>query len=460
MPAKITATVELDQLTSPVFLRRHFISGVASFIAIRPSTSNPTETVSGRLFSEFGAIGDGRADDTVALNQAANWSAAANRPVIGRTGAVYRVTSASHSAFLSPGGGRFIARCAVQVPDRAEMDFAHAILRASDGSIAISNRRGYDGSDRISIRRLNIDGRHVGEYAALFSRCERSTFHEIAVEGSTVVGIAFAAAAECDLDALSAVSCVGQAIILGGNTAWQLHNCRIGQLSVRDNRSLGTFHQPGNPYLIGARDTSLEMLSAMNCGGGIKFTSNSKRLRCGYIGYDGPLAGDGFMTDNSGVKFQGDDETSQLEDVWIRHVRVRRCGASGLFIRHTRGLTIHSYEGTGNGWWGRHSDIHCSAGAHLHMDSGEVAHAGQRALLLDREAGVTECDLFRIRGGLGNQSGILVTAGKLKIRKAVLDPGPDCVRLGRNAAPNAAIDIEMMDVGAGLRTFVHQRVIN
>jgi len=378
--------------------RRSLIAAVTGGVSIPVWTAKAAPVASPDTLEGFGAVGDGRSDDTAAINRACRASAVSGRLVLGRPGAIYKVSASGRKAFLSPGGNTYQAAFAVEVPNGAAIDFRGATIAPTGQTIAICNGTSDgSGSDKISIAGLVIDAGAAQGMTAIFVSCAGASFADIKIVRSSENAICFAALKECSIDRISVDSAVGNGITLGGNVAWQLSDCRIGILAGTNIRSLGTVHQPGNPFLIGARNSTIKSLSATNCGGGIKFAPNCHSLQCGSVLFDGIGGIRGrFGTQNSGLKIQGDDAGSVASDIAFETVTVQNATGAGIFLKYAENISIGTYIGRNNGLIPNDADVACEAGASIHIQRALIDAPLQRALFLNRNAGRVVIDTFRV----------------------------------------------------------------
>lgn len=412
----------------------------------------------------FGAVGDGVTDDTAAINRALVASARSGLRVTGRRGATYLVSPQRQKAFLSPAGTTYVAPAGIEVPSGASIDFGGARLCAREPVVLISNMQTAGVGDRITVTNLVVDGTGTHAAPAAFMGCRNSTFGGLRFINTTENAALFAALADCSLDQLSAENIVGNAITLGGNTAYQLVRCRIGDLFVRDVRGLGTVHQPGNPFLVGARDSSFGSLTARNCGGGIKFTANCTRLTVGSTDFDGnPDDGATRMPldrGGSGTKVQGGDDEPAI-DIRIDRIVSRHCQGQGLYIRNVRNLTIGSYVGTDNGALALSPDIDCDRFDRISIGSVVSENAGQLPIQIGRLAGTLRArtvHIVKTRPFNGRFDGIVALGGTTQFDSTAIetpagtDPNDAAARLANDANPGSRLSIDGLDRRVGSST--------
>lgn len=438
------------------FSRRAFVGWAAagSLAGISPAASSEIKPLATtpRSFEDFGAVGDGRHDDTTALNQAARWSAANGQMVIGKAKANYLVTPTDQKSFLSPGGATFTARFALQLPSGACIDFKGATITVHGNGIGVCNENTVGKGDIVKLFNLTIDAKDGGEYGLLALGCQRSAFRNINVINGQVVGFALGASTGCDLDLIACYNSTGIGIMLGGNTAWSLSNCKIGALLAKNIKTLGTFHQPGNPMLIGAEDCSIASIDARNCGGGVKFTSGCARIICKAVYYDGLVSGaPDLRTENSGLKLQGDSLSAGVHDVTFDTVTIKNCAASGIYARYCQGIAINTYVGDNNGRWMHNADIDCGDASDLTIVSAFIAGSGARCIQVG--TGAYALKMGRLTLGQFSQTrtykeAILVAGGKVNLTEVISATNaiPN-IRIAPNANAQAVLTLDKLSFG-------------
>lgn len=336
-----------------------------------------------RALADFGAVGDGRVDDTRAIAHALQASAAEGLLIKGRRDARYRVSATGRKQFLSPDGGTHVRSYALDVPDGAAIDFGFGRLFGAAGDVLLCNRQPLLDSDRVHVHNAVLDGEGGRGPLAIFMGCRDSAIAGLSFTNVVENAAIFAALEACDVGSLAARNVTGTAIMLGGNSVYQLHRCRLGDFRTADIRSLGTYHQPGNPIVIGATDCTVRSISARNCAGGIKFTANCARIRCGPLSFDGLPASrnlERFASQNSGIKVQGDSIEAQAVDISIEAVVSRHCDGAGLFIKHARRVNLGQYLGVDNSRLGLDADVHCEAADAVNIGTLASRYGGYLAL--------------------------------------------------------------------------------
>lgn len=367
----------------------------------------------------FGAIGDGVTDDTAAINAAAAYSAANDvqvKSLLGKSGR-FLVSTQGNKTFRGGTGGTYSAGNCIDVPSGASLDFNGATIVAVSGSTAtlMSNSNPLVLTDEVDIRNVKFDGNNIVPAGGLvtFIGCTNSRFVGFEVFNVQRGGLEFYALSNSVIDDIYAHDITGQAIFLGGNTTYQLLRCTVGTLRAERINTYGTVNQPGNPFLIGAKECTFGLLKGRNCAGGIKFAPNCTDLNVGACEFDGlVLSGEtDYNSANSGTKLQGDVSTDGgCTRLTISRIVSRRCAGSGLYIFDAFGCSIGIYNGYLNGTLGADADVSALNINDLQIDQIYSTMAGQNGVNINASTG-SNSGKFRIGSAVIRSTGQVVAAG-------------------------------------------------
>jgi len=355
----------------------------ATLTAMAGVTPNRAAAQSTLQFETFGVVGDGITDDTAALNRGLAASALQQAHIFGRPGARYRVHPGGEKQFVNPAGAQITKPFCVQVPTGASVDFAGATLEVTEhiDSVVLSNSNTTGNNDVINLRNLSLNGGNFTSTVPVvwFHGCQKSAFLNISMHNTRYIAVLFSALRNSHIHNIAIADSTGQAIQMGGNTAHQISDCIISNLSAINISDFYAQHEPDNPVLIGASRTTIDNIYARNCSGGIKITANSSHIEIGSTYFDGGT------TQNCGLKLQGDD------NAWCSNIRVNsvvssNCRGSGLYIKNAAHCFIGSYEGVGNGWGGQDPDVWLEGGD-INIGTLQSKSSGGTALLVRQDCG-------------------------------------------------------------------------
>jgi len=329
--------------------RRKFIAGsvLASIVLGNPVGNSGSTTRADQRFrdwvspEDFGAVGDGVADDTAAVQRALDTL----RTARGTPGAEYlcrKVSRQFHALQLRSGmswegNGSTIKLADAQQPCaliKTEYTSAPGVLVSTD----ISLRGRFDGNS------LN-QGAVVpsGTYFQPTVYCDRVAESDFDVEivNAYITGFYSSGAYGTNRDnRLRALvrGGVGTGVNIIG-TRWTVPLSDVSDM-VHDSQ-----YAIGNSSVFDVRDSRIGDVLTRNCGWGAKFQETMARTAIGnVVNIAGPLTLSDFA-----VKFQGNGTTAWNEDVTVESVLCEGHPATGLYLYANRGLTIGKYTGRRNG---------------------------------------------------------------------------------------------------------------
>ena len=355
----LAATAEQDAqnaIAAIAALRVEFAAGTGAF------------DNSGIAFLEqFGAVGDGITDDTVAIQTALNTLTAR---VMGSAGATYLVTKQGEMSLFSNVPLVKTSYC-LKIPSGVVLDLGGSTLKLGDdenaaiainenatGSYGYAEGLGYTDHD-LGVENGTLDGNQANqtyEGGALLGEIPCVYFVGVlrprAYRLKVVNGRRYAGRfLNCDhgfFDDLYAEGCRGDSWSFGtsGASPTELRYSQIGSVSA-DNCTAETWYQnpQGNGAIFTTKFCEVGQVISKNCGGGIKIQSTTQDTTFGSLIFVGGANG----TLNSGVKVQGDGTGALTpERVAIGKIISRDTVGAGLYLHDTGLLHIGSYEGYGN----------------------------------------------------------------------------------------------------------------
>jgi len=307
---------------------------------------------------DFGAVGDGRTDDTDAISdaiRAAGVRGGAVRFAGGKTYIVSRSGTQARNGVIWP--------FCLAIPNRVTLDLAGATIRQAAGQNAcVIVNAPWDGmrsrdiavvNGTIDVNGTNQKFRDGIEQAALgFSAIDRLRISGISVRDAVQYAGRFLACDDADFLNLLCLRSLGDGWSFGIASAGQeLLNSRVDFIRAFDcagrvNRPL----QQGNGIILTAKRSQVGTLIQINCGGGIKVQDTSEEVEIGSVYVEGGRYG----TENSGFKIQG-GSAGTPNRIRAEIVSASENEGSGLFLHGCRDVSITSYLGLRNAKLGAHA---------------------------------------------------------------------------------------------------------
>lgn len=295
----------------------------------------------------FGAIGDGVADDTAALQAALD----SFTEVRGRPGATYLVRRKAGKRYclLWKSNHRWVGNGSVI--KLANGEYAPAVgcsvfmtLGVDDAPATITTNTYFNGI---------VDGNYQNQSAivvagnfftpTVYVNKIANTEWDITIRNGNVLGFyTTGSAAQVYDNRLRArvEAANGGGVSLNG-TRWQVSEIYAKDLLWVDNNSV-----QGNPFIVNITDSTIGRIYAENFGFGVKFQDGCENVTVGeIIAKQG--AGSSSQKDR-GVKFQG-TPASPNRNINVGSIVVQGMQPGGLYIYECQRITIGSYIGSGNG---------------------------------------------------------------------------------------------------------------
>lgn len=304
--------------------------------------------------ADFGAVGDGVADDTAAINLALSSGAKTVQGIPGKTYLISHV--GTKAAFDASGGAITITYC-LEIPTGVVFDLNNSTLKlkTADTGIPITNKNTNSTTDTgIGLINGTIDGNSVdnGASTTWFYGVSKSKFDFI-VKNAGRCGAVFYNCTQLDIPNYRVFDSKGAGAIFGGNTAQQGTKHQIGHLYAENVTAYDGVSLVGNSFVFGLTHSSIESVLGVNCDGGHKFTSNCDDINVGLSHYVTTAGG----TNNCGTKLQGDAVAGTCKNITIGTVVSEGCVGGGLFVSYAVGCSIGTFKGYGNSTGSSNTDV-------------------------------------------------------------------------------------------------------
>lgn len=291
----------------------------------------------------FGAVGDGSADDTVALQAALDTL----RLVVCKAGATYLVTSQSSY----DGGTRFQA---LEWGSYMQLDLNGATIKLAASqlrcSVFVSTSAVSGPAIRETVMRNGvIDGNEANQTAwasgitpTLFMNYNfDSRWENLLIENGYYAGFYFGSGERNYMNNVVVRGCQGFGINLRPSSKW-----RIGSIAAYDCRYVDGSSVQGNGFIAEIDDSQIGKVYTENCAFGIKIQGSSSNVTFGEIvavngsGTAKDVAAIDALYGEMMVKFQGTDESTYLENISVGSITIADAPGKGLYCFKTRNLTI------------------------------------------------------------------------------------------------------------------------
>lgn len=302
----------------------------------------------------YGAAGDGATDDTAAIQNALDSTAAlGGGVVIGRRDATYLVDSVGSKDFIgSSGSPQSVAYC-LKIPSNVLADFAGATIRLTAGTAAVlvSNDNSADTTDSdLGIINAVLDGNNVSLAASglalVWMQGVSRLRINVTVKNVKHIAGYFVNIDDSYFDRLELDTCEGQGFILGVPTSGlDVRNSHIGLVHCRNVTTESEPNFPGNPFYGVLTNCTVDTINCEDAIAGVKLDGPSADVAIGKIVLDGST----HVGGNSGLKFQGSASNGVCKRVTVGSVIAKNMSGHGLrFDQYSEDCHVESYVGESN----------------------------------------------------------------------------------------------------------------
>jgi hypothetical protein len=330
---------------------------------------------------DYGAVGNGVADDTTAIQAAITAAATgtAAKAVRFYPGSTFLVSYAGTKTVSGVAN-----RYALSIPSGVTLDLNGATLKlasASNAAIIINANAGTSTDSDISVLNGILDGNRAnqttpatGEMACIYLEgVTRPVVEHLTVNNARQYAGRFLS---IDSGRFNWLSCSGSD---GDCWSFGISGATPGTETVRDSQidnveataALGTYtggSLQGNGVIFTTERTQVGKVRATNCAGGIKIQDYSKDSSFDSLTFIGPTNGSA----NSGVKVQGNSGASLYpEGITINSITCRDAVGPGLYLYYLKSLRIGSYKSYNCGTASTTADVFVpgpNSIARLHID--------------------------------------------------------------------------------------------
>lgn len=312
-------------------------------------------------WEDFGAKGDGIADDTAAIQRGLNYAGEVSPDPPGRTYLVYK-TGTKQMAFENV---LVNVDYSLQIPSNANVSWLGSTVKLANQQNCVALVSAGIGTAQTSgfiwaggTIDLNGDNQTPASTASImpnfyFAYCDEITQENITLlNGVHYMGF-YSLITRSYINNIRMSKCLGEGLALGFEFG-EAKNCFVSNIYAELLAgTLDPFNRPGNPMVIVSEDCVFNNLSSRNCAGAFKIQHNTGSTTMSNIVFDGTVApGEvDYATNNSGLKVQGQPSiTPYVRQLVISGLVCINCGAEGLkFIDQSQDTIVNGFVGVGNG---------------------------------------------------------------------------------------------------------------
>lgn len=294
---------------------------------------------------DFGATGDGVADDTAEIQAALNSGAKVVQCVEGET---YLVSNAG--TFTVNGVAN---RYCLTVPTGVQFDLQGATVKqanAQNSSVVVLNAT-IDSSvvnGVIDSNKANQTTPATGEMASVYvHNSTRPVVEKIrAINNRQYAGRFLKSTGGRYVD-LWCTDSDADGWSFGIDGGWSAHivEAFIDNIYAESCTQVYGGGFQGNPVIFTTQRCAIGKVIGKNCAGGIKIQDTSQDSSFDSLTFIGPTNG----TANSGIKVQGNGAGLQPNRIRINSANSRNCFGNGLYVNDTVSLEVAQYQGLSNG---------------------------------------------------------------------------------------------------------------
>lgn len=296
---------------------------------------------------DFGAVGDGITDDTVAIQAALNSGA---KIVQGLPGDVYVV---NHTGTVTVNTAA--QRYCILVPTGVIFDLKGCTIKAHDSSNS-SPLMFYSVTDSgvvngvIDCNKANQSTPATGEIAGVYAYgCTQLILDGLTVKNARMYAGRLLGNTGGRRVNLWCTDSDGDGWSFGiTGTSGELRDFYAFIDNVYAENCTGVYGGgfQGNPQIFTVMACNVGKVEGKNCGGGIKIQDLSANSNFGELIFTGPTNG----STNSGIKIQGNTSAAVYpKDIKIGLITALNCYGNGLRVTEVESVQIGSYSGRGNG---------------------------------------------------------------------------------------------------------------
>ena len=290
--------------------------------------------------SSLGAIGDGKTDDTRAIQRALDRGG----KVVGQPGKVYLV----YRSLMN-------LKTALLVRSNTMIDLNGSTLKLANAQNCslIATEHFLDKMARtegISIQNGVIDGNSTNQSGDVtstlgflptfyFTNSDRTRITNITIKNAYMYGV-YASGNDGFVEGLKITDALGGGIHVDGQRWW------FDRIFVHNVKYFEDINTQGNPFIVNITDSQIGRIYCENYGFGVKFQDG-----CQNVQVDSITAVGGINNWSKGdflVKIQGKKE-KRNRNIKVNRIISREGGKAGLYIIYSDDVSIGDYIGNNNG---------------------------------------------------------------------------------------------------------------
>jgi hypothetical protein len=294
---------------------------------------------------DFGAVGNGIANDTVAIQAALNSGAAVIQGVPGETylvsasGTVSVNSVAFSYCLLVANGTTFDLNGSTVKQANAQNSSVIALNGLTDAGVI---------NGTVDSNEANQTTPATGSMAGvLIHDCTRPQIDNITAINNREYAGRFLKNTGGSYTNLSCLDSYGDGWSFGIDGGWSAHITDAFIDNIYAENCLGTFGSlEGNPVIFTVQRCQVGKVRGSNCAAGIKIQDSSSDSFFDSLTFTGPTNG----STNSGVKIQGNAGAGIYPTrIRVNSINSRNCFGNGLFVNDVNSVEIAQYQGYQNG---------------------------------------------------------------------------------------------------------------